>query len=197
MTQSIEDIQQANLNVQEQYIEAEPVFEEQNRPRIGTDGTLAKMQADQMSFPNVSKATLKNIEIQFNKNLARVYDRGSHQSGVTDCHQMLQQHCAMIESVPIFLKALLDKAVPTLAKDGEKASYNHVVFAAHIGLLGRMASLYKFGLVDATRDSDPSVAKTVKRIVVAIIEMFFDQSHEMVRAECAKTFIELIENCFV
>ena len=173
------------------------MFEEQNQPRTLAGGAFGKLQSEQMSFPNVSKAALKNIEIEFNKHLVRVYDRGSHQSGVADCHQMLQQHCTMIESVPIFLKALLDKSVPTLAKDGEKASYNHVVFTAHIGLIGRMASLYKFGLVDATRDSDPSVAKTVKRIVVAIIEMFFDQSHEMVRAECAKTFIELIESCFV
>lgn len=87
---------------------------------------------------------------------------------------MISHNCTVIETVPIFLKALLDKQIPNIAKQGGSVGYNHVIFSAHVRLIGQMASQYKFNLVDATKDREPSVAKTVKRIVVGIIEMFFD-----------------------
>ena len=60
-----------------------------------------------------------------------------------------------------------------------------------------MAVQYQFNLVDVSRDREPSVATTVKRIVVGVIDMFFDQSHESVRNACVNTFIQLMECCFI
>ena len=52
-------------------------------------------------------------------------------------------------------------------------------------------------MVDSSKEREPTVAKTVKKIVVAIIEMFFDQSNEELRKECVNTFVMLLENCFI
>lgn len=41
------------------------------------------------------------------------------------------------------------------------------------------------------------MAATVRRIVVEIIDMFFDQPHESVRNASANAFIQLMEHCFV
>ena len=57
----------------------------------------------------------------------------------------------------------------------------------------------KFGLnfVDHSKDRDPSIAKTVKRVIQTIKEMFFDLSNENVRNACAISFFEILENCFI
>ena len=100
--------------------------------------------------------------------------------------------------MPIFLGSLLDTKVPLIAKQGSKnTGYNNVIFTAHAKLIGQMAAQYRFNLIDSTKERDPSVAKTVKKIVVAMIEMFFDQQDEDLRKECVNTFILLIENCFI
>lgn len=52
-----------------------------------------------------------------------------------------------------------------------------------------MAAQYQFNLVDVSKDREPSVAATVKRIVVGIIDIFFDQSHESVRNACFNAFV--------
>ena len=59
-----------------------------------------------------------------------------------------------------------------------------------------MALNYRTDLIDLSKDKEPSVAKTVRRIVTSIKDMFFSESHETVRNEIATTFIAILDNCF-
>ena len=52
-------------------------------------------------------------------------------------------------------------------------------------------------MIELNRDRDPSIAKTVKRIVQCMKEMFFDLSHEYVRNACFASFVQILENCFL
>ena len=98
---------------------------------------LKKFEDDQVNFrPQSPPDKLKNIEIDFNKHLVRMYDRGSHLSGVQECSKMLSKYSSEIDTVPVFLKSLLDKQVPHIAKTGQKTGYNHVIFTAHANLIG-------------------------------------------------------------
>lgn len=56
----------------------------------------------------------------------------------------------------------------------------------------------KFGenMVYLDKDKQPSVAKTVQRIVTCMKEMFFDQSNENIRNACVMSMYEILENCF-
>ena len=60
-----------------------------------------------------------------------------------------------------------------------------------------MALKFRLNFVDLGKDRDPSVAKTVKRVVQTIKEMFFDLSNESVRNAIAISFYEMLENCFI
>jgi hypothetical protein len=60
-----------------------------------------------------------------------------------------------------------------------------------------MALKFRLNFVDLGKDRDPSVAKTVKRVVQTIKEMFFDLSNENVRNAIAISFYEILENCFI
>lgn len=41
------------------------------------------------------------------------------------------------------------------------------------------------------------MAKTVRRVITCMKEMFFDQSHENIRNACFISFFEILENCFI
>jgi len=45
-------------------------------------------------------------------------------------------------------------------------------------MIGFLAENFRFNMVETLKDKDPSVAKTTKRIVAAMKEMFFSQSHD-------------------
>jgi len=44
------------------------------------------------------------LEKDFRENLARIYNKGAHKSGVTACHSLIDQHCQTEEVLGIFLK---------------------------------------------------------------------------------------------
>jgi hypothetical protein len=71
----------------------------------------------------LSKGEIKNQQMNFNdldkefsQNLARIYDKGAHKSGVTACHKLIDEYCDQPEVVSIFLKALCNKGSLTVAK---------------------------------------------------------------------------------
>jgi len=59
---------------------------------------------------------LKDIEIEFNQHLARVYDKGSYNSGVKGCEAMIRQHLDNPQAATAFLRALTDKDATQIAK---------------------------------------------------------------------------------
>ena len=59
---------------------------------------------------------LNDIEIEFNSHLARVYDRGSINSGVQGCHKMINEFAGNAQVGSVFLRALMDKGAVTAAK---------------------------------------------------------------------------------
>jgi len=59
-----------------------------------------------------------------------------------------------------------------------------------------MASKFKHNLKDPSKDSAPSVLKTVRRMLNTMKELFFPESHENVRNACALSFREILDSCF-
>lgn len=48
-----------------------------------------------------------------------------------------------------------------------------------------------------TKDKEPSVSKTVKRVVVNIREMFFEDESDIVRKAIVNTLYTILESCFI
>jgi len=66
----------------------------------------------------------------------------------------------------------------------------------HASLFGKMAEGFGGNLIDTARDKEPSVAKTVKRIVGCMKQMFFDLSNDNVRSQCSNSLYLILECCF-
>jgi hypothetical protein len=64
-------------------------------------------------------------------------------------------------------------------------------------MIGYMAKEFRFNMIETLKDREPSVAKTTKRIVAAMKEMFFSEPHESLRHEIAETFSIILEKCFL
>lgn len=47
------------------------------------------------------------------------------------------------------------------------------------------------------KDSEPSAAKTVRRVVTSMKEMFFDIENDQVRSACYNSFVQMLEQCFL
>jgi hypothetical protein len=63
-------------------------------------------------------------------------------------------------------------------------------------MFGYMALKFGVDFVDINKDKEPSVAKTVRRVVSSIKELFFDQNNANVRNACFMSLCEILENCF-
>ena len=60
-----------------------------------------------------------------------------------------------------------------------------------------MAEKFKFNFIELTKDKDPSIAKTVKRVIANIREMFFEDESESVRKSIVDALFTILENCFI
>ena len=60
-----------------------------------------------------------------------------------------------------------------------------------------MAEKFQFNFIELTKDKDPSIAKTVNRVVTNIREMFFEDENETVRKSIVDALFTILENCFV
>ena len=59
-----------------------------------------------------------------------------------------------------------------------------------------MAEKFQNSFVDYSKEKEPSVSKTVKKVISSIKEMFFSETNEKVRVECANAFEAMLEHCF-
>jgi len=142
-------------------------------------------------------ANIGDIEIEFNKHLARVYDKGSYNSGTQGCQKMINDYSdsnASMEVASLFLRALMDKNASNCAKGSGSSQFQAQSF--HASLFGFMAQRFQQNFVLLGKDKDPSVAKTVKRVVQSMKEQFFDQAHDMVRIGVSISLKEMLDYCF-
>ena len=139
---------------------------------------------------------LNEIEQEFNRHLARVYDRGAHNSGTQGCINMINQYAGNLDASTIFLRALTNKNVTLIGKS-QGGTLNFQFMQFHVSLFGHMALKFRLNFIDMAKDKDPTVSKTVRRVIQSIKEMFFDQSHENIRNACAISMYEILENCFI
>ena len=110
---------------------------------------------------------------------------------------MIRQYNDNPHIATVFLRGLLDKTVTTIVRNNAaNANANFKYYAAHVSLIGSMALQFKGNMIDLSKDKEPSVARTVRRIVSSLKDMFFSETHENVRNEIAATFIAILENCF-
>lgn len=75
----------------------------------------------------------------------------------------------------VFLRTLLDKKMAKMAVQKE---YCDKFLTAHIKLIRFLAENFRFNMVETLKDKDPSVAKTTKRVVAAMKEMFFSRGDQ-------------------
>ena len=140
---------------------------------------------------------ISSVEREFNINLARIYDKGAHKSGIQECQKIIREHSHSQEAATVFLKALTDAMVTKIQKQNAPNENSVALpFVAHISLIGLMAEAFRLNFV-MVNQKEPSVAKTVKKVVQSLKEMFFGQSSELIRQELAKTLIGILENCFI
>ena len=71
------------------------------------------------------------------ENLARIYNKGAHVSGVQMCHKLIDDNCQNEETVGIFLKHLSNKNMLTVAKASSAGSFLFLQF--HASLFGYVA----------------------------------------------------------
>jgi hypothetical protein len=138
---------------------------------------------------------LVEIEREFNSHLSRVYDRGAHSSGTQGCQQMINDYSNNAEIATVFIRALTDKNVPRIAKE-ESGVVNFQFMSFHASLFGYMGLKFRMNFIDLGKDKDPSVSKTIKRIIQSMKDLFFDQNHDTIRNACAISLYEILENCF-
>ena len=106
---------------------------------------------------------LKELDAEFDKNLARIYTKGGHKSGVEGCQKLIEENCHSPEVVGLFLKSLCNKNLLQVAKSASAGSFKFLEF--HASLFGFMASMFKKNFKDTLRDIPPAVSKTVKRVI--------------------------------
>lgn len=70
-----------------------------------------------------AKAALIDLEKEFGENLARIYNKGAHKSGVNMCHKLIDQNCDSQEVVGIFLRQLANKNMLVIAKAASAGSF--------------------------------------------------------------------------
>jgi hypothetical protein len=63
------------------------------------------------------------LEADFEKNLARLYSKGGHKSGVEGCHQMIEDNTNNPDAVGIFLNSLSNKNLLALARNQSNTSF--------------------------------------------------------------------------
>ena len=141
---------------------------EQNRQKVLSDNLLFKFQNDQDNFKT---RDCKQIEGDFNNHFVRLYQKGSHASGVQQCKLLIQDHQESQDVATVFLRTLLDKNIVNMAVQSGPASVPFLI--EHIKMIGFLAENFRFNMIETLKDKDPSVAKTTKRIVAAMKEMFF------------------------
>jgi len=108
---------------------------------------------------------------------------------------MITEYSKNAEIATVFIRALTDKNVPLIAK-AEAGLVNFQFMQFHASLFGYMALKFRMNFIDLGKDKDPSVPKTVRRIVQSMKEVFFDQNHDNIRNACALSLYEILENCF-
>lgn len=104
---------------QNQLIDSQPF-----KPLLGSghfSGTFQpeKLQNFTGSFEEIMPLmqSLSQIEMEFKLNLARVYDKGSFNSGTTECYRLIDENCDMANTASVFLKALMEKSSNMIAKE--------------------------------------------------------------------------------
>jgi hypothetical protein len=115
--------------------------------------------------------SVDEIQREFNNHLARVYDRGAHMSGTEGCLQMINDYSNDAEIATIFIRSLTDN-FPTLVAKEEPGKINFQSMSFHATLFGYMGVKFRLNLIDLKKE--PTVAKTVLKIVNSMKELFFD-----------------------
>lgn len=117
---------------------------EDNRKKVLSDNVMQKFQDDIQNFGSqigVQK-NLNEIQDEFNRHLSRVYNRGSHDSGVQGCQKMIGEYCSSVEVATVFLKSLMDKNVTQISKDSNQFQIFQFL-AFHASLFGFMALKFR------------------------------------------------------
>lgn len=136
----------------------------------------------------------KELDKAFEQNLARIYTRGGHKSGVEGCQKLIADNCQSSEVVGIFLRALCNKNLLQVAKSASSGSFKFLEF--HASLFGYMARMFKTNFKDTLRDIPPAVSKTVKKVIQAMKDMFFQETHDNIRNALSISFQEILDYCF-
>ena len=110
---------------------------------------------------------------------------------------MINEYCTSVEAATVFLKALTDRNCTQIAKAQRGNSINFQGLQFHASMFGYMALKFGECFILQGKDKEPSVAKTVKRVVACIKELFFDVAHDNIRNACVLSLYEMLENCFV
>jgi len=107
---------------------------------------------------------------------------------------MIEAYAGSQEVATIFLRALLDKNVVVIARSN---GTTHPLFlTAHLQLIGLMAEKFQNTMINLSKEREPSPAKTVKKVIACVKEMFFPETNEKVRAEIGNCFEAMLEFCF-
>jgi hypothetical protein len=69
------------------------------------------------------KKSLNDLGTDFAQNLARIYNKGAHKSGVQACHKLIDENSDSPEVVGVFLLALSDKNLLQVAKAASAGSF--------------------------------------------------------------------------
>jgi hypothetical protein len=69
------------------------------------------------------KKSLNDLGTDFAQNLARIYNKGAHKSGVQACHKLIDDNSDSPEVVGVFLLALSDKNLLQVAKAASAGSF--------------------------------------------------------------------------
>ena len=96
-----------------------------------------------------------DYRVQFNAALAKVYRPGSMETGVIECHGMINNNAGDAKMLRIMIGALTDKSI--LSHSTEFRNYTAMGF--HAAMFGYLASVYKTQLLDPL-DRPPSTTKT-------------------------------------
>jgi len=69
------------------------------------------------------QTTYRQLEAEFQQNVARIYNKGAHKSGVMKCHQLIEENCHSPEVVTIFLNAMSNKNLVQVAKSASAGCF--------------------------------------------------------------------------
>lgn len=81
-----------------------------------------------------------------------------------------------------------------MAKSASAGSFKFLEF--HASLFGYMARMFKTNFKDTLRDIPPAVSKTVRKVIQAMKDMFFQETHDNIRNALAISLHEILEYCF-